>query len=152
MSLEIDLATLAEGVAADARGNLTLVAVNPNVLGAEHLPAQFAPILVVIVADDDLTDPIIVAGRSFAGRIEAVGPDGEVLFVLQVRQGVLPPAIPSVPPRLQVVAQVPFTATKTGDYRISAHIAVMDEGEKILGEITAGRTVRVLDATALRPA
>ncbi len=150
MSLEVDFVALAEGVASDARGNLTLVAVNPAVLVADQLPAQFAPILVLVVADNDLANPIIVSGRPVTGRVEAVGPDGEMLFVLQLRQAILAPAIPSLPTRVQVIAQVPFTATKAGDFRISAHVAIVGEEEKVVGEITAGRKVRVSDAASLR--
>jgi hypothetical protein len=151
MSLEIDFSSLAEGVAADSRGNLTLVAVNPQVLVADQLPAQFSPILVVVIVDDDAENPVIVTGRTMTGRIEAIGPDDSVLFVAQIRQPVAPPPASSLHPRVQVVAQVPFTASKSGVFRISANIAVVDEHQMLMGEVTASRSVRVSDAASLRP-
>jgi hypothetical protein len=151
MSLEIDFASLAEGVAGDARGNLTLVAVNPHALVADQLPAQFSPILVVVVVDNDAGNPAIVVGRTITGRIEARAPDDEVLFVAQLRQPVVPPPAPSLSPRVQIVAQVPFTASKPGEFRISAHIATVDEQENVIGEVTATRKVRVSDSASLRP-
>jgi hypothetical protein len=151
MSLVIDFVAIAEGVAADARGILTLVAVNSSALIADQLPTQFGPILVVVAVDDELANPVIAAGRTLAGRIEVVSPDNETLFVTQLRQGIVPSAVPAIPPRVQVVAQVPFTATKTGEYRLSAHITVVDEGERIVGEVTAVRRVWVLDSASSRP-
>lgn len=151
MGLVIDFAAIAEGAASDARGILTLVAVNPYALIADQLPAQFSPILVVIAVDDESANPVIVAGRTLTGRIEAVGPDNETLFVAQTRQGIVPSAVPAIPPRIQVVAQVPFTATKTGEYRLSVHITVVDESEQVMGEVTAMRRVWVLDSASSRP-
>jgi hypothetical protein len=151
MSLVIDFAAIAEGAAADARGILTLVAVNPNALIADQLPAQFSPILVVVATDDEPANPVIVAGRTLTGRIEAAGPDDETLFVAQMRQGIVPSNVPAIPQRVQIVAQVPFTATKTGEYCLSAHITVVDEGEQVMGEVTAVRRVWVLDSASSRP-
>ena len=51
MSLTINLATLAEAAAPDARGNITLVAANPAALVADELPAQFGPVLFVVVEE-----------------------------------------------------------------------------------------------------
>ena len=151
MSLEVDFAALTEGVAADARGSLTLVAANPHVLVADQLPAQFSPILVVIVDDDDIENPAIVPGQTVTARIEAIGPDGVVLFVAQLRQPILPPSTPLLGARVQIVAQIPFTASKTGDFKISAHIVIVDENEEVKGEVTATRRVKVSDVASLRP-
>lgn len=151
MSLIVDFAAIAEGAATDARGILTLVAVNPNALIADQLPAQLSPILLVVAMDDDPANPVIVAGRTLTGRVEAAGPDNETLFVAQMRQGIVPSSIPAIPPRVQVVAQVPFTATKTGEYRLSAHITIVDDGEQVIGEVTAVRRVWVLDSASSRP-
>jgi hypothetical protein len=150
MSIKVDFAALAEGAAGDSRGNLTLVAVNPQVLVAEQLPAQFSLILVVVIVDQESNDPTITPGRNVTARIEATGPDGSVLFVAQLRQEIVRPPNPGLEPRVQIVAQVPFMAAKPGDFTISAHITVVGEGEEELGEITASRIVRVSDAAFFR--
>lgn len=151
MSLHIDFASLAEGVAGDARGSLTLVAVNPHLLIADQLPAQFTPFLVVVVEDDDTENPVIVPGRTVTGRIEALGPDSETLFVAQLRQPVVPPPSPSMRPRVQIIAQIPFTASKVGEYRVSASIAIVGDGEEVKSEVVATRRVKVSESTALTP-
>jgi hypothetical protein len=115
------------------------------------LPAQFSPILVVIVDDDDIENPAIVPGQTVTARIEAIGPDGVVLFVAQLRQPILPPSTPLLGARVQIVAQIPFTASKTGDFKISAHIVIVDENEEVKGEVTATRRVKVSDVASLRP-
>lgn len=150
MSLEIDFATLAEGVAGDVRGSLTLVAVNPHLLLADQLPAQFSLILVVVVQDDDREDPVIVPGSTVTARVEARGPDDDALFVAQLRQPVSPPPSPFLRPRVQIVAQVPFTASKAGEYRISAHIAIVGDSQEVKGEIVATRRVQVSDSAAMQ--
>ena len=151
MSLEVEFSALSEGVAGDARGSLTLVAVNPHVLIADQLPAQFSPFLVVVIDDDDHEDPALVPGRTVTARIEAVGPDDIVLFVAQLRQAILPPPTALLRPRVQIIAQIPFTASKSGDFKISAHIVIVGEGEEVKGEVTAVRRVQVADTATLRP-
>ncbi len=151
MSLEIEFASISEGVATDARGNFTLVAVNPNALIADQLPFLFNPILVVVAVDGEPANPVIVPGRTLTGRIEAAGPDDEILFVAQMRQAITAPVIPLIPPRLQVVAQVPFTANKVGEFRLSAYITVVGEGEEVMGEVAAVRKIWILDAASARP-
>ena len=151
MSLVVDLAVLAEGAATDARGNLTLVAANPHMLMADELPAQFSPVFLAVIDEAEDTDApnILAVGRVINAKIEVVGPDDEALFVGQIRQAVMPPAYPSLRPVLQVIAQIPFTASKIGTYRVSAHIEVGGEAEQASTKITATRTVRVTDRASL---
>lgn len=151
MSLTVDLAILAEGATNDARGSLTLVGVNPTVFVAEELPAQFVPVFVVNVIDGNEAKPeSLTPGAKVSARIEVQGPDGEVLFVAPLRQVVSPQPSPDVPPRMQVLAQVPFTASKPGPYRFSARIEAHDDSESEPAEVTAVRTVRVTDAASLK--
>jgi hypothetical protein len=149
MSLEVSLATLAEGVTSDARGSLTLVAVNPYALIADQLPAQFGPVFVATIEDSDAEQPVIVPGINMSARVEATGPDDVVLFVTQMRQTVVPPPHPTMRPRVQIIAQVPFTASKKGTYTVSAHVAFVSEAEEVKGEVTITRRVRVADAASL---
>jgi len=149
VSLEASLATLTEGVAADARGNLTLVAVNPHALAAGQLPAQFAPVFVATIDDGDDENPVIIPGRTMTARVEAKGPDDVVLFVGQMRQPVAPPPDSILRPRMQIIAQVPFTASKTGVYTVTAHVTIVDENEEVKDELTITRAVRVTDANPL---
>ncbi len=151
MSLVVNLAVLAEGAATDARGNLTLVAVNPQILIPDELPAQFSPIFVVVVQDDESEPSVIVAGRTVTARVEATGPDDAVVFFAQLRQAVLPTPHPTMYGRVQVIAQIPFTAGKAGNYTVSARVAIVGAREEVQGEVTATRSVKVADAASLRP-
>ncbi len=147
MSLIVDLAVLAEGAATDARGNLTLVGVNPQLFIADNFPVQFTPFLIVALKDDD---EILVPGRTISATVEATGPDGEVLFVFPLlRQTIAPSPYPALKPRVQVVGQVPFTASKAGDYTVSARITVSGDVET-LAEVSAARTVKVTDMPSLK--
>jgi hypothetical protein len=149
MSLVIDLAVLAEGAATDSRGSLTLVAANPHILIADDLPVPFVPVFLVVVDEDAETAEILAPGRIVNAKIEVTGPDNQALFVSQIRQAVAPPPHPAIPPRLNVVAQVPFTAAKVGKYQVSAHIEIIGNGNQVTAEITATRTVRVYDRASL---
>jgi hypothetical protein len=154
MSLAINLAVLAEGAAQDARGNITLVAANPGLFIADELPAQFSPVFLVVVeetpgANEDAQ--IIKPGRTLSARVEVRSPDEQILFYAQLRQVILPPPNTLVPLRLQVLAQLPFTASKTGEHKAIAHIQVIAEHEQLHGEVTATRTVTITDAASLKP-
>jgi hypothetical protein len=150
MSLVVDLAVLAEGAATDARGSLTLVAANPHILVADELPVQFSPVFLVTVQDDAEDDAAILApGRPINAKIEVIGPDDEALFVSQLRQAVAPPPFEAIRPALNLLAQVLFTASKIGKYRVSAHIEVIGEGNEAVGEVTATRIVTVTDRASL---
>lgn len=149
MSLVVDLAVLAEGAATDVRGNMTLVAANPHILLSDDLPVPFVPIFLVAVEEDGETADILIPGRIVDAKMEVTGPDGEILFVSQIRQAVTPPPHPAIPPRLNVVSQVPFTASKIGRYLVTAHIKIIADGNQVAAEVTATRTVRVFDRASL---
>jgi hypothetical protein len=150
VSLAVDLAVLADVAVPDSRGNLTLVGVNPQVLIAEEYPVQFAPFLLVMLKDDDGSETLL-PGRIVNATVEATGPDGEVLFVFPLtHQPIAPPPFPALKPRVQVVGQVPFTASKPGDYTVSARIKITADGETI-AEVSVGRTVRISDLASLKP-
>lgn len=149
MSLVVDLAVLSEGAATDSRGNITLVGANPQLFIAESFPVQFSPFLLVALKDNEGSETL-VPGRTVTATVEASGADGEVLFVFPLlRQMIAPPPYPALKPRAQIVGQVPFTASKTGDYTVSARIAVISESGQTLAEVSASRTVRVTDLPSL---
>jgi hypothetical protein len=152
MSLIVDLAALAEGAASDVRGSLTLVAVSQNVFVADEFPFQFAPVFVVVVADDaeGTTQPTVLnPGVVVTAKVTAEGPGEETLFVAQLRQTIQPHPVPNMTPRFQIVAQVPFTASKSGAYQISADIEALD-GVEVVATVTANRKFRVIDAASTR--
>lgn len=154
MSLSVNLATLAEGAATDSRGSVTLVGVNPYILVADELPTQLSPVYYVVVEEDEGTPEgsrVISPGRVLSAKVEVTSPDGEVVFVTQLRQVILPPPLPWAASRLQVIAQLPFTASKSGNYHASAHVAVLGDQERTLEEISAVRKLKVADAAALKP-
>jgi hypothetical protein len=151
VSLVVNLAVLAEGAAPDARGTLTLVAVNPHALIAEELPAQFGPVFVAVIEDDEDagTPQVLTSGAAVNAKVQVTGPDGEALFMAQFRPMVVPPPHPGMRPRIQVVAQVPFTAAKTGKYAVSADFEVVGDRAQEPNTITALRVVRVIDRASL---
>lgn len=151
MSLAINLAVLAEGATFDSRGSLTLVAVNPQTLVAEQFPAQFAPIFVVTVGEDVEGDTykVIVPGHGVKSRVQATDPDGNVVFYTQLQQVVPPVPHPNLPPRVQLIAQVPFAAQKGGEYKVSGRIEVTSaDGQE--ETVEAERKVLVVDLATLR--
>jgi hypothetical protein len=152
MSLVVNLAVLAEGATTDARGNLTLVAVNPQVLVADELPAQFSPIFVMVVEDDETESPSsIMAGRIVTAKIEATGPDSSVVFFTQLRQAVMQSSVADLRGRVQLLAQIPFTAPKIGIYTVSAEVTFSGGNEtEDSNPISAKRSVRVADLSSLR--
>lgn len=154
MSLSINLATLAEGAATDSRSNVTLVGVNPHVLLADELPTLLSPVFYVVVEEDESTPEnsrVIIPGRMLSAKVDITSPDGEVVFVTQHRQVIVPPPASWVTVRLQVFAQLPFTASKSGEYHANARVTVVGDNDQILGEITATRKFKVADAAVLKP-
>jgi hypothetical protein len=151
VSLIVDLAVLAEGAAADSRGSITLVGVNPNVLLAETFPVQFSPILLVTLKDDEEAGTFR-PGRVVAATVKATGPDGEVIFIAPaIRQVITPSPLPALSPKINVIAQVPFTASKSGTYTVSARMTVIDgDSGAELAEASTERTVIVSDLNSLK--
>lgn len=152
MGLIVDLAVLAEGAATDSRGNVTLVAANPHILVANEFPVQFAPVFVAIIADEAEDGPqpsVLVPGVTVTAKVTAEGPGEETLFVAQLRQIIQASPIPNLTPRFQLLAQVPFTASKSGTYKISADIEALD-GARSLASVTAARKIRVTDVASTR--
>jgi hypothetical protein len=147
----MNLAALAEGVATDARGNLTLVAVNPQFLVTNDLPVQFAPFFIMIVEDDGREPIEMVPGHTLTAKVEAKGPDDAVVFFTQMRQMVATPSNSAVRGRIQVLAQIPFTAAKTGAYTISADLTFLAPDGEPHAHIEVSRSVNVIDVASLRP-
>lgn len=151
MSLLVNLAVLAEGVAPDSRGLLTLVAANPQAFVADQFPAQFAPVFVIAIDEEKDTDTsgIIAAAQKITFRVQATDPDGNVVFYAQQQPPVPPAPHPHMPPRLNLVVQVPFNAPKVGEYAISARITVSGQ-ERHDEVIEASQKVLVVDSAAMR--
>jgi hypothetical protein len=151
MSLVVDLAVLAEGFAADSRGTITLVGVNPSLLLTETFPVQFNPVLLVVLKNDEGTETL-KPGQMVAATIKATGPDDETLFVFPgLRQTIASSPYPGLRPKVNVVSPAPFTASKNGIYTVAAHITVIDSNSgKEIGAVDAERTVTVRDMASLR--
>jgi len=151
MSLVVTLVTLAEGAASDSRGGITLVAANPQFLTAERFPAQLAPVFYAAVEDGEegAQPPSIVPGRVVSLKLQVTAPDGEVLYFFQNQQSVLANPHPVHPIRLQVLVPVQFSASKSGDYTISARLAIaLPGGEQ--DEVVATRRIRVIEQTPVK--
>jgi hypothetical protein len=148
VSLEIDLAVLAEGAATDSRGNVTLVGINPSLFLVENFPVQFSPVLLVALKEDE--SETLSPGRTLSATVEVTGPDDEVLFAFPIRQVIAPQPYRGLRPRAQVVGQVPFTASKIGIYTVSARIAVIGDDGKPIAEVSTSRQLRITDLPSLQ--
>jgi hypothetical protein len=151
MSVIVNLAVLAEGLGSDSRGLLTLIAVNPQSLVAEQLPAQFAPVFVVAIEEDASPGAatFLAPGRTASVRVQAADEDGNVVFYSQQEQVVPPAPHPNLPARMQLIAQVPFAAQKGGLYEISARITLHGpDGQD--EEVRAARNILVMDVATLK--
>lgn len=113
------LFALAEAAAFDMRGNPSLIGLLAPGVTVPAFPAQLAPWLAAIFEQDE--DFIGEEPRGSAGvSIQIADEQGNVVFFVQ--QDVpfaSSPYDPSMPHRLQVVAQTPFTVESPGTYRVT---------------------------------
>lgn len=144
MTLRVEWFGLSEGAATDARGSTTLVAFNPEFLAVSEFPATLAPVLVFVAEDDDEPEPTLRPGMALTVRVEVSGPEGEGLFLAQNPMLIGEKRIPSLPSRINVIAQVPIPVSQPGTY--TAHVGVV--GPEGL-DVRASRAFFVLDAAAL---
>jgi hypothetical protein len=127
MTLKVVTAALAEGVALDTRGNVSLVGFNPQMLTYERLPAQCSPAFAVALEDEEGAPPSIQPGRLLHIELQVTGTDGEVLFFAEDNQNLQNPKVEGIPPRVQLIANVQFTAAKAGKYAVTARFNYPDE-------------------------
>jgi hypothetical protein len=126
VSLTVDFVGLAEGLAVDLRGGLTLVGFHPPVLLVEKFPMQVTPTLVIVIGDDETPELILQPGRSADFQVRVVGPNDEVLFFVEQRAPIQARRWERLPMRLQLLAQVPVNVGKPGEYRFLASINISE--------------------------
>lgn len=145
MSVHVDVVAFAEGIAFDMRGNPTVVNFNPQVLFVEQFPAQVAPTLLAILEELPVSVTSSFAGKNVTFSIEVKGPDEEVLFFVRQQQTLQERTYPSLPARMQLMAQIPFPVAKRGTYTAVAHISIPGEPE-----IVAQKSIVVSDQESLK--
>lgn len=134
MSVYIDWLGLAEGAVNDLAGKMTLVGFNPRSLAAKSFPAQLMPTFILCIDDDEDPQPILESAKSMQQMFTLTGPNDEILFFADV-----PAQVPgslrrfkSVPPRMVVAIQTPFTAPAPGRYRITIRTNILGTDETML--------------------
>ncbi len=125
MTLKTLLCAIAEGGAADARGNLTAIGIEPGKWIVSK-GSQLTP-TIVIVAEDDLDAPLLFRGEPLSFTVSATGPDGDTLFFAQQTASVQEKVDPALPHRINLIAQVPLTPSATGVHAITAAVRAREE-------------------------
>jgi hypothetical protein len=137
MSLSIDWLGIAEGVVNDLGGKMTLVGFNPRSLPVQSFPAQLVPTFVMCIDDDEDPKPLLDAMKLMQQKFTVTGPNDEILFFADVPAQAPGPVrrFKSVPPRLVIAIQAPFTAPAPGRYRISIGTSIVGEDETVLSGV-----------------
>lgn len=144
MSLRVDFIGFAEGAATDSRGNVSLIGFHPQVLIQDAFPSQVTPTLVLVASEDEQPAPLVVPGSIVTFRVEILGPDGDTLFVTEQQQPIGERRWRSLSGRLQVIAQIAFSANKPGDYKGRVTVTVTSAPP-----LVAEGTVRITDLATL---
>jgi hypothetical protein len=126
---------LAEGIAQDANGAFTLVAVNQNVYATDTLPSHTKRAVLTRLVD-------LVTGSRYRVRVEATAPDGRVIAVQQGQFEVTGLRIPGVPPGgFDLPNEFQIAIAEFGVYRIAAELT---------DEATDETTSKVVELYAVR--
>ncbi len=133
MTLRVDWFGLAEGVAADAAGKVTLVGFAPQFLLIDRYPAIAAPSVVWIIEDDEDPSPLLGAGIRGTFKIEVSNPEGATMFVTTQPVELGAKRWPALPTRLQLIAQFPLQIEKPGAYRIHGELRLPELSEPLEG-------------------
>jgi hypothetical protein len=121
---------IAEGVANDARGALTLVGVNQNVLIAPQFPHNDVRTIIILAVDEEGT--VLTADASIDLDIQLVSPAGKVLFANHQSVNMSAASNPAgIPPEVtsrgfQFVGSLSLQLTEYGRHVLSATIVVGD--------------------------
>jgi hypothetical protein len=116
--MRLDYALVAEGVGLDARGALTLIAVDQLILLAPTLPIPVSRVLVMraIEEKDEFQNAAI------ALRLTVVSPAGETISASSGMGALGPRLFDDVPGILQVQSAFSFLATEYGKYEVKASV------------------------------
>lgn len=148
MSLTTRACLVAEGAAPDRRGFFTLVAVEPQVWEVPAFPFNVAPLLYIVV-DDDEEPPVLAPGQNMDFTCRATGPAEQTLFFAQQSAPVQPKSVQDLPYRVQIALQVPITVSEEGTYLLSATMAI--EGVELNWERNIFVRVSTPGAAAQQP-
>jgi len=110
---------LAEGLGQDAKGAITLISVNQNLLIAPSLPAitRRAVFAHFVVAEGDLK-----SGDQMDFKVSAISPAGEVISAQQGQGTVGDPMWPELPLTLDFPVQLALNCKEYGEYRIQLDV------------------------------
>jgi hypothetical protein len=121
--MKLEWILLAEGIGQDARGAITMIGLNQNVLVAPALPALTKRALMAHLVDDDQP---LKEGDVINFKLKAVSPTDEVISV-QSGQGVIAPTIwPDLPHMLDFPMEMILNCQEYGTYRIEFEMKFPD--------------------------
>jgi hypothetical protein len=123
MGARIDWFGLAEGVAADARGAMTLVGFSPDFLLIPDLPGAQTVFWVLVLKDDD-GEPALVEGAQLSVDIQVYGPDGRVVGGSQQVAGIAAKRHPELPGSIIFSVGMRLTFHQYGEHKAAAEVTV----------------------------
>ncbi|WP_405425213.1 DUF6941 family protein [Streptomyces erythrochromogenes] len=137
--MKIEHVLLAEGVAADIRGALTIVGFNQRVINTPSLPFNFRQTLVVTLTDEAEGDQ---QAQSAQISVSLTSPEGTAAFAFT--QMVQIPVKPGkgVPVLTNIAIDVPFSGVSYGNYKVK--VSWQQAGE--------ANEERVIDVFVVNPA
>lgn len=115
--MKLKYVVLAEGMAQDARGALTVLGLNQNVQVVTELPV---PTKRAIIAYLDMTDAEFTDGP-FAITFSVISPSGKTVMA-NSSQGTFQPHPWKIPPTVTVMGEFSFPVDELGEYELRVSV------------------------------
>jgi hypothetical protein len=138
--VKIEWVILAEGLGQDAKGALTIIGLNQNVLATPTLPA---PTKRAVVSHVVAEQGEVKAGDSLSLRFNVISPSGKVIAANTVQGAIGPFPWPELPLFLDFPAELVISFNEYGTHRFEV-TAQIGEADESVGHAE----FYVLDATA----
>lgn len=122
----VDWMGLAEGVAADASGKLTIVGLAPTHFAIDSFPAQMNLAFILVAHLDESEVPDDMGDTKVRSRLQGQGPDGTTLFLMEnVAPLITVKGRQRVPARFQAVSSLGLNIPKPGRYTLSGTFTIL---------------------------
>lgn len=146
MTFELEYAVIAEAAVLDPRGNPNIIGFDIQWWTVPAFPATITPALCVALSSNEDEPSSLAEPLTVDTQFQVTGPGREVLFFSEARQAIAAPSPLQRSRRLKLIAQVPFTVAKTGDYVFHVHLTVLGE----VNPVAARRWLHVYDDASAR--